>query len=215
MTRFEEAFARMPLVAILRGLRPEEAIEIGAALIDAGITLIEVPLNSPEPFDSIARLSEAFGSSAAIGAGTVLSVNQVERLADAGGTIAVSPNMNPEVITACVAKRIASLPGIATASEAFGAIDAGATALKLFPAEGSSPAWIKALRAVLPTNIAVLPVGGIQPDNVSSWLHAGASGFGLGSGLYRPGLGSDAVRARAVNYVEAIKRALAGDDAAI
>jgi 2-dehydro-3-deoxyphosphogalactonate aldolase len=214
MIRFEDAFNRMPLIAILRGVQPKEAIEIGAALIDAGITLIEVPLNSPRPFDSIARLSEAFGSHAAIGAGTVLSVDDVARLAEAGGTVAVSPNMNAEVIKACVAKRIVSLPGVATASEAFGAIDAGATALKLFPAEGSSPAWLKALRAVLPTDIAVLPVGGIQPDNMLPWLHAGARGFGLGSGLYRPGSTPDAVRAHAIGYVEALKTALARSDAA-
>jgi 2-dehydro-3-deoxyphosphogalactonate aldolase len=205
MTYFEAALERMPLIAILRGVRPEEAVDIGAALIEAGINVIEVPLNSPEPFESIARLSEAFESVAVIGAGTVLRIDQVERLSDAGGTIAVSPNMNPAVIEACLAKGIVSIPGIATSTEAFAAIEAGAAALKLFPAEGSSPAWLRALRAVLPAGVPVLPVGGIQPDIMDAWLRAGARGFGLGSGLFQPGLGADEVGARAAKYVEVMK----------
>lgn len=211
MTHFEAALERMPLIAILRGVRPEEVVDIGAALIEAGINLIEVPLNSPEAFVSISRLSKAFESVAVIGAGTVLSVGQVERVADAGGTIAVSPNMNPVVIEACLANGIVSLPGIATSSEAFAAIEAGAAALKLFPAEGSSPAWLKSLRAVLPIGVPVLPVGGIQPDIMAAWLRAGARGFGLGSGLFQPGLGADEVGARAAAYVETMKRFHVGD----
>ncbi len=215
MRPFQAAFERMPLIAILRGVQPEDAVGIGAALIHAGITLIEVPLNSPQPFDSIARLAREFGSDAVIGAGTVLSVDDVARLANAGGTLAVSPNMDPAVIQACVATGIVSLPGIATASEAFAGLEAGAAALKLFPAEGSSPAWLKALRAVLPSTIPVLPVGGIQPYTMDPWLRAGASGFGLGSGLFQPGLAPEEVGARAANYVEAMKNAKVAANASV
>jgi 2-dehydro-3-deoxyphosphogalactonate aldolase len=206
-TSFQSALGRMPLIAILRGVRPDEVVAIGTALVEAGIELIEVPLNSPTPFDSIARLVAALGSRAVIGAGTVLSPEDVDRLADAGGRIAVSPNMNSAVIARCCALNMASLPGIATASEAFAAIDAGAAALKLFPAEGSSPVWLKALRAVLPPDMPILPVGGIQPDNMAPWLKAGANGFGLGSGLYRPGDDATRVAARAAAYVAALEPA--------
>ncbi len=206
-TRFQAAMERVPLIAILRGVRPHEVEAIGVALVEAGIEMIEVPLNSPQPFDSIARIVAALGSRAVVGAGTVLSPDDVARLADAGGSIAVSPNMNPAVIARCRSLGVTSLPGIATASEAFTAIDAGASALKLFPAEGSSPVWLKALRVVLPSDVPVLPVGGIQPDNMIDWLHAGAQGFGLGSGLYRPGDDVARVAIRAAAYVTAFSEA--------
>ncbi len=202
---FDAAFARCPLIAILRGVQPHEVEAIGDALVDAGFTLIEVPLNSPDPLDSIARLKRRLSDRAMIGAGTVLREADVAAVADAGGTLIISPNANPAVIAATAVRGLISLPGIATPTEAFAAVDAGATALKLFPAEAASPAVLKAMRAVLPKDMRVLPVGGITPDNMQPWRDAGAAGFGLGSALYKPGSTANAVAERAAAFVAAIR----------
>lgn len=204
-TRFDAAFAAAPLVAILRGLTPAEAPAVGDALVDAGFTLIEVPLNSPDPFDSIRLLVERVGDRAMIGAGTVLTVEDVARVQDVGGTLIVSPNTNTDVIAATAARGMISMPGYFTASEGFAALAAGATALKLFPADGTTPAYLKAQRAVLPKTVRMLAVGGIVPENVADWHAAGADGFGLGSNLYRPGKSADAVAAEARRYLSALK----------
>ncbi len=197
IAEFDAALARCPLIAILRGVTPNEVVAVGEALFDAGFRLIEVPLNSPDPLDSIARLAKAFAGRAVIGAGTVLSAVDVAAVQAAGGTMIVSPNTNIEVIAATSKAGLISLPGIATPSEAFAALAAGATALKLFPAEGASPAVLKAIRAVLPAGVRVLPVGGITADTMTPWLKAGAAGFGIGSALYSPGLAPDQIGVRA------------------
>lgn len=187
MLTFDDAVTRCPLVAILRGIEPDEAVGIGAALTGAGFTLIEVPLNSPDPLTSIAALAAAFADTALIGAGTVLTVDQVAAVADAGGGMIISPNADPAVIRTTKARGLLSLPGVATPTEAFAALDAGADALKLFPAEGLPPVVLKAMRAVLPADVAVFPVGGIGTDNMAGYAAAGAQGFGMGSSLYKPG----------------------------
>jgi len=202
---FDAAFAKCPLVAILRGVAPHEIDAIGDALVDVGFTLIEVPLNSPDPLDSVARLRKRFGGRAVIGAGTVLRVEDVDAVEAAGGKMIISPNANLKVIAASAAKGLVSLPGIATPSEAFAALDAGATALKLFPAEGSSPQILKAMRAVLPKEVRVLPVGGIAPDTMAPWIAAGAAGFGLGSALYKPGMSAGQVAINARAFVAALR----------
>ncbi|MGL4314676.1 MAG: 2-dehydro-3-deoxy-6-phosphogalactonate aldolase [Sphingomonas sp.] len=197
---FDAAFARCPLVAILRGVKPDEVVAIGEALVAAGFTLIEVPLNSPDPLDSIARLATALAGRALVGAGTVLKPAQVDHVAAAGGAMVVSPNSDAGVIAATAAAGMVSLPGCATPTEAFCALDAGATALKLFPAEASSPAALKAMRAVLPPATRLLPVGGITPDAMAGWRAAGAAGFGLGGALYAPGRNAAEVRERAGQF---------------
>jgi 2-dehydro-3-deoxyphosphogalactonate aldolase len=204
LTAFDAAFTRCPLIAILRGVKPDEVEAIGDALADAGFTLIEVPLNSPDPLDSIARLAQRLGDRAMVGAGTVLHEKDVAAVADIGGTLIVSPNANPQVIAATADRGLISLPGIATPTEAFAALDAGATALKLFPAEAASPAVLKAMRAVLPPTMRVLPVGGITPDTMQPWRDAGAPGFGLGSALYKPGFTAAEVGARAAAFIRAL-----------
>ena len=176
-----------PLIAILRGIRPDEAEAHAEALIAAGITTIEVPLNSPEPFDSIARLIALFGDRALIGAGTVLDPGQVARLAGMGARLVVSPDADPEVIAATRAAGMESWPGVMTPTEAFAAIRAGATGLKLFPASLVGPAGLAAIRAVLPPDLPVYAVGGAGPENFGDWIAAGASGFGIGTAIYRPG----------------------------
>ncbi len=203
--QFEKAFAACPLVAVLRGLTPAEAPAIGDALVEAGFTLIEVPLNSPDPFESIALLAKRLGDRAIIGAGTVLTTDNVARVADAGGTLIVSPNTDTAVIRASVAAGLISLPGYFTPSEGFAALAAGAHGLKLFPAEGAAPAYLKAQRAVLPKDAKVLAVGGITPETMQTWRDAGADGFGLGSNLYRAGKPAADVARDARQFVQAMK----------
>lgn len=198
---FAAAFAALPLVAILRGVRPDEVDVIADALIEAGFTLIEVPLNSPDPFRSIERLARRCEGQAMVGAGTVLSVEDVGRVGDAGGRLIISPNTNVDVIAASARAGFASLPGYFTPSEAFAAIGAGASGLKLFPAEAASPAVLKAQRAVLPRDMPMLVVGGVGPDTMAPWREAGADGFGLGSALYKPGHGAAEVGAAARRFV--------------
>jgi 2-dehydro-3-deoxyphosphogalactonate aldolase len=204
--RFHARLEQCPLVAILRGLRPDEAEAIGGALVDASIRIIEVPLNSPDPFDSIARLSRAFGTDVTVGAGTVLDPADVVRVLEAGGELVVSPNTRAEVIAATAASGLVSAPGYFTPSEAFDALAAGAHALKLFPAEAAGPAVVKAQKAVLPTDIPLLVVGGVTPESMRGYLDAGARGFGLGSGLYKPGMSAAEVGERASGYVQAVAR---------
>lgn len=201
---FDAAFARCPLVAILRGVEPGAVEAIGEELVAAGFTLIEVPMNSPDPLDSVARLAKRLGGRAVIGAGTVLDVAQVAAVRDAGGQMVISPNADLDVIRASAAAGLASLPGIATPSEAFAALKAGASALKLYPAEGASPAVLKAMRAVLPKTVRVLPVGGITPEDMAPWRAAGAAGFGLGSALYKPGMTAAEVGRNARSFVAAL-----------
>ena len=198
--------ARCPLVAILRGIRPDEAEAVGAALTGAGIAILEVPLNSPEPFESIRRLAETFGDRALVGAGTVMTEADVERLAVAGGRLMVTPHADAALVRAAKARALVAVPGFFTPTEAFALLAAGADALKLFPAEAASPAVLKAMRAVLPKGTPVLPVGGIGPGNMAAWREAGAAGFGIGSSLYKPGDTAEAVGAKA----RALKASLGG-----
>jgi len=187
----------LPLIAILRGVTPDEIVAVGRALYDAGFRVIEIPLNSPQPFESIRRLTAELGDSCLIGAGTVLTEAQVAEVAAAGGRLIVSPNANLAVIRASKAAGLVSAPGVATPSEGFAALEAGADSLKLFPAEQLGPAVVKAWRAVFPRELALLPVGGITPDNMGPYVAAGANGFGLGSALYKPGLSAAQVSANA------------------
>ncbi|MDB5696013.1 MAG: aldolase [Sphingomonas bacterium] len=201
---FDAAFERCPLVAILRGVRPAEVEDIGEALISAGFTIIEVPLNSPDPLDSIARLARRLQGRAVIGAGTVLRVNDVAAVEAAGGTMIVAPNTDARVIVAAAERGLVALPGIATPTDAFAALAAGAAALKLFPAEAASPAMLKAMRAVLPAGTRIVPVGGITPEAMKPWRTVGAAGFGVGSALYSPGLTATEVGTRAASFVAAL-----------
>ena len=197
--------AECPLVAIIRGVTPADVEDIGAAIWEAGIRIVEVPLNSPDPFASIERLARSLGDRAAVGAGTVLEAEQVARVRDAGGTVIVSPNTYAPVIEATAAAGMISLPGYFTPSEAFDALRAGATGLKLFPTEGASPAVLKGQRAVLPKDVPLLVVGGVKPDAMQPWLDAGADGFGLGGGLYVPGQSAEATAVKARAYVEGVR----------
>ncbi|MFN0178866.1 MAG: 2-dehydro-3-deoxy-6-phosphogalactonate aldolase [Gemmatimonadales bacterium] len=206
---FADARARCPLIAILRGIRPDECVAVGTVLVEAGFTMFEVPLNSPTPFGSITRLAGEFGDRALIGAGTVLTIGDVDRVAEAGGRLVVAPNTNVEVIARAKGHGLVTMPGFATATEGFAALEAGADGLKLFPAEAHPPAALKALRAVLPATVPVFPVGSITPDNMGGYWTAGASGFGIGSALYRPGATVTEVAAAARRFRSAIVSAMA------
>lgn len=199
------ALQRCPLVAILRGVTPDEVEGVTEVLIAAGIGMIEVPLNSPDPFDSIGRIVRRFGGDALIGAGTVLSEADVARVADTGAQLVISPNVNIDVIAATTNRGLISLPGYFTPSEAFAAIDAGATGLKLFPAEAASPRILGAQRAVIPRTVPILAVGGVSPETLVDWRGA-CDGFGLGSALYKAGMSADEVGARAAAFTDALRR---------
>lgn len=203
---FEQFSRACPLVAIIRGVTPDEAEAIGEAIHEAGIAIIEVPLNSPEPLKSIERLARRLGDRALIGAGTVLRAEQVAEVHSAGGRLIVSPNTDAGVISAAAAAGMVSCPGYFTPSEAFAAIAAGAHMLKLFPAEAASPAVVKAQRAVLPSDVPLLVVGGVTSEAMPEWLAAGADGFGLGSGVYKPGRSAAETGANARAYVAALRR---------
>ena len=197
--KFAAAMAALPLVAILRGIRPDEASGLGNALVDAGFRIIEVPLNSPQPLQSIHALAAQFPQ-ALVGAGTVLSVKDVVAVHAAGGQLVVSPNFNAAVVTEAVRLGMVCLPGVLSATEAFAALEAGAAGLKLFPAEMIPPAAVKALRAVIAADVALLPVGGITPRNMAEYRTAGASGFGIGSALFKPGQDAVQVGANALDF---------------
>lgn len=197
-----DALAALPLVAILRGITPAEAQPVGDALVGAGWRLIEVPLNSPQPLQSIATLARAFPQ-ALVGAGTVLTADEVRQVHEAGGRLVVSPHFDRAVVEAAVRLDMACLPGVATPSEAFAALAAGAAGLKLFPAEMIPPAAVKAVRAVLPPDVLLLPVGGITTATMAAYRAAGASGFGIGSALYTPRSPAEAVAAAARQFADA------------
>ena len=186
-----------PIVAILRGIRPEEAEAVGAALLAEGLNILEVPLNSPKPLESIRRLAAAFGDRALIGAGTVTTEDEVAAIVRAGARLMVTPHADPSLVLAARARGVIACPGFFTPAEAFALLASGADALKLFPAEAASPAMVKALLAVLPRGTAILPVGGMAAETIPAWKAAGAAGFGVGSSLYRPGDTPESVGAKA------------------
>jgi 2-dehydro-3-deoxyphosphogalactonate aldolase len=204
-----ETCIQLPLVAILRGIQPERASEVGSTLFDAGLRAIEVPLNSPQPFVSIRALAVQLGDSCLCGAGTVLNADDVKRTFDAGGRLIVAPNCDPDVIVAALELGMLVMPGIATATEAFAAIHAGATRLKLFPAATYGTRHLKALRDVLPASVHVYPVGGVGADDIAEWLQAGAAGFGFGSELFRPTYSTNEIAQRAQRVVERYRAAAA------
>ena len=205
-SQWDDALATLPLVAILRGLRPDEALGVGEMIIKAGFKILEVPLNSPDPFDSIEAMAQAFKGRAIVGAGTVLKVADVERLAKVGGQICISPNANVDVIRAAKAAGLISFPAFFTPTEAFSAIDAGADAIKLFPAELAGPAGLKAMKAVLPKALPVFPVGGVTADNMHTYLEVGAKGFGIGTAVFKPGDSAEIVYKKAKTFTEAWAR---------
>ena len=209
MISVQTAFIELPLVAILRGLEPDRALEVGGALLQQGFRLVEVPLNSPDPLASIRILAEAFGGRMVIGGGTVLGTADVGRIADVGGRLVVMPHGDPAVIRAARREGLTCIPGVATPTEAFRALDEGAEALKLFPAEALPPDVVRAWRAVLPETTRLLPVGGITPETVEPYVQAGASGFGVGSSLFKPGLPLPKIRDNALALAAAYRRALA------
>ena len=196
------------IIAILRGVRPDEVEAIGELLIESGITTIEVPLNSPDPFDSITRLARAYSGIADIGAGTVLNKEDVQRVADAGGTLIVSPDTVPEVISTTKALGLASYPGVLTPTECFCALSNGADGLKFFPSNLVGPDGLKAVSAVLPLSTKTYAVGGVGPGNFQAWLDAGVTGFGIGSGIYQAGMTADTVRQNASEIVVAYDQAV-------
>ena len=206
----KDLLGRSPFTAILRGLAPEEAVAVGEALVAAGMTILEVPLNSPRPLESIRLMVRRFGDSCLIGAGTVMTPAQVGEIGEAGGRLIVMPHGDAAVITAAKQAGMVCMPGVATPTEGFAALRAGADALKLFPAELVGAPVLRAMRAVFPRETIFLPVGGITPDNLGEFVRAGASGFGLGSGLYAPGRDAAEVGRRATAYIEAWARANPG-----
>jgi 2-dehydro-3-deoxyphosphogalactonate aldolase len=200
---FEQAAKNCGIVAILRGIKPSEVLGVGNALHGAGIRVVEVPLNSPDPFVSIAALADHFKGRLIVGAGTVLDVASVDNLRAAGGQISVSPDCNPAVIARAVDQGLVPLPGVFTPTEAFTAIRAGASHLKLFPAEAASPVTVKAWKAVLPKHVKIYAVGGVTPANMQTWADAGCAGFGIGSNIYKPGMTADDVATSARGFVAA------------
>jgi 2-dehydro-3-deoxyphosphogalactonate aldolase len=206
MISLAEAMARCPLVAILRGIRPDEAEAIGDILVAAGFTILEVPLNSPQPLDSIRRLSRRFGGRALVGAGTVIDPAQVAEIAEAGGRLIVMPHGDVDIVRAAKQADLAAMPGFATPTEAFACLSAGADALKMFPAETLPPAALKAMRAVLPPEVPILPVGGITPERMAGYWDAGAAGFGLGSALYKPDAEHEEVGNLAQRFITALHK---------
>ena len=205
--KFSAAMERLALIAILRGIAPAQALAVGEVLVHSGFTMLEIPLNSPNALDSIGQLAQA-QPRALVGAGTVLTAAQVHDVHAAGGQLVVSPHFDPQVVRTALQLGLICLPGVLTPSEAFAALAAGAHGLKLFPAEMASPAVLKALRAVLPAQALVFPVGGISVGNMGPWMAAGANGFGIGSALYRPGKSTAAVREHALNFVAAFQGVL-------
>lgn len=201
----ESCLEQLPLVAVLRGITPAEIESVAEALFDEGFRIIEVPLNSPDAFASIAALAARFGETCLVGAGTVMSWADVRLVADAGGRLIVMPHADVRVIAEARGRGLVCLPGAATPTEAFAALAAGASGLKMFPAEQLAPATLKAWRAVLPRQTRVIPVGGIRPESMAPWWQAGADGFGTGSNLYRPGSSAAEVRLRAADYTAAIR----------
>ena len=203
---FRRYLSECPLVAIIRGVTPAEAEAIAGALHDGGIRIIEVPLNSPQPLESIRIIADRLGDRTLVGAGTVLDPADVPKVRDAGGRLIVSPNTNTAVIEATVAAGMVSSPGYFTPSEAFAAIRAGAHTIKLFPAEAASPKVVKAQKAVLPKDVPLIVVGGVTPESIPGWLDGGADGFGLGGGLYKPGQDARTTLEKARAYVAAVRR---------
>ncbi len=205
--KFEDYLDAMPLVAILRGVKPDEVVEIGRSLIDSGINIIEVTLNSPDPYSSIKLLADEFSDRALIGAGTVLQADQVEKVIAAGGKLIVSPNMNVDVIKTTKRLGAISAPGCMTVTEAFTALDAGADGIKIFPAEMVSPKVVKAMRAVLPKATKVIIVGGVNANNMQDYIEVGANGFGIGSALFKVGKSAEEIRQDAIAQVQILKAA--------
>jgi len=199
----QAAMAELPLIAILRGITPAEAEPIGTALVEAGFRLIEVPLNSPEPFRSIEILAKRFGKAAVVGAGTVMSPDAVKRTVDAGGRLVIMPHSDAAVIRTAKDAGAWCLPGVATPTEGFAALAAGADGLKLFPGEALPPAVVKAWKAVFPPSVPILPVGGITPSSIAGYVAAGAAGFGIGSALYKPGVTIAEIEQRAAAFAKA------------
>jgi 2-dehydro-3-deoxyphosphogalactonate aldolase len=206
MTSLAHYLDRLPLVAILRGVTPAEVVGIGRALVDAGFSIIEVPLNSPEPVESIRRLTGELGPDVLVGAGTVTNAADVEAVAAAGGRIIVMPHADVAVIRVAKAAGLVCAPGICTPTEGFAALAAGADALKLFPAELTAPSVLRAMTSVFPRGTCFLPVGGITPDTMAPYLAAGAAGFGLGSALYKPGMTATEVARTAAVFASAWRR---------
>ena len=200
---FEDAAKACGIIAILRGVRPSEVLAVGNALYAAGVRIVEVPLNSPDPFVSIAALADHFKARMVVGAGTVLDTASVDNLKTAGGMISVSPDCNPIVIARAIEQALVPLPGVFTPTEAFAAIRAGATHLKLFPAEAASPVTVKAWKAVMPKHVSIYAVGGVTPANMQTWSDAGCAGFGIGSNLYKPGKSPEDVGQSATEFVTA------------
>jgi 2-dehydro-3-deoxyphosphogalactonate aldolase len=203
-TKLDTWLDKMPVIAIIRGVTPDEVVDIGQAIYSAGIGIIEVPLNSPEPFESIQRLSIALGEECVIGCGTLLNEDDAERVANAGGKIAVTPNTRPSVIKQCLRLGMTPMPGWATPTEAFEAHHAGANYLKLFPASSFGSGHIKAVKAVLPKEVKILAVGGVGAHNAAEWLEAGIDGFGIGSEIYKAGRSAEDVKKRCIDIVATI-----------
>jgi len=205
MTLWNEKFKEMPLVAILRGLSPEEAIDVSTVLVEAGIKILEVPLNSPNPLESISKMKDHFMDQAIIGAGTVLTGEAAKQVHDNGGELIVAPNLNADV--AAMSKKCGMIycPGILTPTEAFNALALGADALKIFPADAHPPSYIKSIRAVLPRDTTIIPTGGVEPDTIATYYQVGANGFGAGSSLYKPGKSLNEIAEMAAKLVSATK----------